>query len=207
MNPFQVVKDFESALCDYTGAKYAVTVNSCTMALLLACRWHYLTKERIPGHDFDIITIPKHTYVGVPMSIRHAGFDVEFNDERWEGEYMLAPIPVFDSARHFFHDMFNPLTFDCVSFHPTKTLGISTHGGAMLHDNYEADVWFRKARFDGRTEGVAPKDDDIDMLGYHCYMNPVTAAEGLVGLSTVPKDNEPLPNSDYPNLSKMEIFK
>lgn len=77
----------------------------------------------------------------------------------------------------------------------------------MLHDNYEADVWFRKARFDGRTEGVAPKDDDIDMLGYHCYMNPVTAAEGLVRLSTLPKDNEPLPNDDYPDLSKMEIFK
>lgn len=36
MNPFQVVKDFERALCEYTGAPYAVTTTSCTMALLLA---------------------------------------------------------------------------------------------------------------------------------------------------------------------------
>ena len=33
---FQVVRDFEAALCEYTGAPYAVAVNSCTMALLLA---------------------------------------------------------------------------------------------------------------------------------------------------------------------------
>lgn len=37
---FKVVRDFEQALCDYTGAKYAVSTTSCTMALLLACKWH-----------------------------------------------------------------------------------------------------------------------------------------------------------------------
>ena len=94
----------------------------------------------------------------------------------------------------------------CVSFHAAKTLGIE-QGGAILHDNKEADAWLRRARFDGRTEGVAPKDDRFDMIGWHCYMNPSTAAQGLLRLHSLPRDNAPLPNDDYPDLSQMEIFR
>ena len=79
-------------------------------------------------------------------------------------------------------------------------------GGAILHDNPEADKWLRKVRFDGRTEGVDPKDDDI-IMGYHCYMSPETAAQGLMRLSLLPLHNPDLPNSDYPDLSRMEVFK
>jgi len=77
MNPFQVVQDFEAALCEYTGAKYAVTTTSCTMAILLACKW-FSERTLIPNQT---VTIPRFTYVGVPMSIMHAGFDVAFSDE------------------------------------------------------------------------------------------------------------------------------
>jgi dTDP-4-amino-4,6-dideoxygalactose transaminase len=215
-NPYQIVKDFESALCDYTGAKYAVTTTSCTMALLLACRYFFAnvgpwTTDIFPAEGVPGITIPKHTYVGVPMSIIHAGFLVEFDDMIWEGSYQLRPLPVADSARWLtyglYRDEIGSGAFVCVSFHPTKHLGISTHGGAILHDNDEADEWFRMARFDGRKEGVAPRSQKDWVLAYHCYMNPVTAAEGLVRLSTLPKHNEPLPNDDYADLSKLEIFK
>jgi len=96
--------------------------------------------------------------------------------------------------------------FQCVSFHWSKTLAIG-QGGAILHDNDEADKWFRKARFDGRTEGVAPADDTFDMIGYHCYMSPRDAAEGLSRLAVLLKYNEPLENDDYPDLSRMEIFR
>jgi len=100
----------------------------------------------------------------------------------------------------------------CVSFHHTKRLGISTHGGAILHDNPEADAWLRRARFDGRAEGIAPKDDTGIIRGWHCYMTPPTAAEGLLRLSCLPRYNEPLPwgpgtASDYPELSKLECFR
>jgi dTDP-4-amino-4,6-dideoxygalactose transaminase len=99
----------------------------------------------------------------------------------------------------------------CVSFHWAKTLGIQ-QGGAILHDNPEADRWLRKARFDGRTEGVAPSEDRFDVLGWHAYMSPETAAAGLVRLANLPKHNAPLPwgpgtESDYPDLSTLEIFK
>lgn len=199
-DPHQVTRDFEKALCEYTGAKYAVAVNSCTMALLLACKWAFDDSNRY----VIAIEIPKFTYVSVPMSILHAGFYPIFSDEEWKGEYQLKPLPIWDSARRFTSDMYRAGYFQCVSFHASKILA-DTQGGAILHDNDEADAWFRKARFDGRTEGVAPKDDTF-ILGYHCYMSPDVAARLLWKLSVLPKHNADLPNSDYPDLSKQEIF-
>lgn len=93
----------------------------------------------------------------------------------------------------------------CLSFHWSKHLGIG-QGGAILLDDHSAYEWLRKMRFDGRTEGVAPKDDHFNMIGYHAYMSPRDAAEGLSKLAVLPKDNEPLPNDDYPDLSTMSIF-
>lgn len=195
MNAFQVVRDFERAICDYTGARYCVTVNSCTNALLLACKYQ----------NVWTVEIPRLTYVSVPMSIMHAGGKVKFRDEDWKGEYQLKPYPIWDSARRFTSGMYRKYAYQCVSFHWSKTLGIQ-QGGAILHDNPDADPWFRRMRFDGRTEGVAPKDDQFTELGYHCYMSPEIAAEGLVRLSFLPKHNEDLPNSDYPDLSKVALF-
>jgi dTDP-4-amino-4,6-dideoxygalactose transaminase len=97
--------------------------------------------------------------------------------------------------------------FVCLSFHPTKHLGISTGGGAILHNNKWADKWLRMARFDGRQEGIEPRKQESWVMGYHANMSPMAAAEGLLRLSTLPRNNDPLPNSDYPDLSKLEIFK
>jgi dTDP-4-amino-4,6-dideoxygalactose transaminase len=215
MNPHQVTKDFEKAIGEYTGAPYVVCVNSCTMALLLAVAWH--TRNDIDGIDIEI---PKRTYVGVPMSIIHAGGRPTFRDEEWLGWYQLKPIPVVDSARFFSAGMYSeishelvmkrdqiiPPPFICVSFHASKILGIE-QGGAILLDDPEADMWLRRARFDGRVEGVAPKDQKEWMVGWHCYMNPSTAAQGLLKLHSLPRHNAPLPNDPYPELDKLDIFK
>lgn len=195
MNAFQVVRDFEKAVADYTGAPYCVSVNSCTMALLLACKY-------LNVHEVEI---PKFTYVSVPMSIMHAGGVVRFRDEDWEGQYDLRPYPIWDAARRFTSGMFISGQYMCVSFHWSKILGIQ-QGGAILHDDPDADRWFRKCRFDGRTEGAPPKEDTFDTLGYHCYLSPELAALGLVRLSFLPKHNADLPNSDYPDLSKAPLF-
>ena len=193
MNAFQVVRDFEKAICEYTDAPYCVAVNSCTMALLLACA--YL--------KVDEVSIPKFTYVGVPQSILNAGGTVVFDEREWRGSYSLNPYPIRDSARRFTSGMYSG-GFECVSFHITKILGLD-QGGAILHDDREADTWLRKARFDGRTEGVAPRDDQF-ILGYHCYLSPPIAAQGIWRLASLPRHNEDLPNSDYPDLSKASIF-
>ncbi len=203
MNQFQVVEDFEEALKDYTGAPFVITTTSCTMALLLACAYQ-LTFAKLPSHlDFQI---PKRTYVSVPMSIIHAGGKVKFRDVNWRGSYCLSPYPIYDCARRFTSSMYRKGQHQCLSFHWNKILGIQ-QGGAILTDNEEARDWYRRARYDGRTAGVAPKDDTFDMLGWHCYMSPETAAQGLVRLALLPNHNEDLPNDPYPDLSKMEIFK
>jgi len=206
-NPYDVVEQFESALAEYLGAKYAVTTTSCTMALLLACRWQYESRVKYSSNPNDLmVTIPSRTYVGVPMSIIHAGFRPKFVDKQWNGGYCLEPLPVWDYARWFTQGVHSPNNFSCFSFHWSKTLAIG-QGGAILHDDDEADVWLRKARFDGRTAGKNPLNDKIEMIGYHAYMSPRDAAEGLSRLAVLPQINPPLPNDKYPDLSKMEIFK
>tara|TARA_R110000868_G_scaffold411755_1_gene708927 strand:- start:35747 stop:36463 length:717 start_codon:yes stop_codon:yes gene_type:complete len=236
-NPYAVVKDFESALCEYTGASYAVAVNSCTAALTLAVAWHFTEQQRkadgeaiAAGHGMKMIAlrppidIPKRTYVSVPMAIIHAGGRPTFRDEDWLGAYQLKPLDVYDCARRFTQHMYcdpvgdwadvkgarvwmgNLGIMQCVSFHASKILG-DTQGGAILHDSAEADAWLRRARFDGRTEGVPPKDDKFTQIGWHCYMSPDVAARLLLKLYSLPAHNDPLPNDPYPDLSTMEIFK
>lgn len=206
-NPYQVVRDFEAALCDYTGAPYCVTVTSCTMALLLAVAYYMQTRSEA---DSAHIEIPKRTYVGVAQSIIHAGGWPKFRNEQWQGWYQLRPLPVWDSARWLTSKMYNPQFMGghmvCLSFHWSKTLGIQ-QGGAILLDSPEAAAWLKRARFDGRTEGLPPKEDPIQKLGWHCYMSPETAAAGLVRLRNLPQHNAPLPWDDYPDLSTLAVFK
>lgn len=200
-DPHKVTKDFERALCEYTGARFAVTTTSCTQAILMACAF-WKQKVNIP----QVVSIPKYSYVGVPASVLNAGFGITFRDEDWEGEYKLDPIPVWDSARRFTSGMYIPGQMQCVSFHWSKILGLS-QGGAILLDYPEAERWLRRARFDGRTEGIAAKHDYITYPSWHAYMSPEVAAHGIMKLSLLPKRNKDLPWSDYPDLSKIEAFK
>ena len=217
-SPYQVTKDFEAALCAYTGAKYAVAVNSGTAALLLSVQWQ-IRDGRVVGEDgivykitvtnnvpvYAVVEIPRRTYVSVPCAILQAGARIAWRDEEWEGEYKLKPLPVWDSARRFTSGMYREGQFQCVSFAAAKILG-AEQGGAILHDNAEADAWFRRMRFDGRTEGVDPLQDTFDLVGHHCIMIPSVAATLLVRLHHLHKYNADLPHYEYPDLSKHPAF-
>lgn len=223
-NAHQVTKDFEAALCEYTGAPYAVAVSSCTAALTLAVGWGLKTPRHVSIGNFcddnsrvmvvnNTVSSPKCTYVSVPQAIIHAGGRPVFRDEKWRGWYQLEPLDVWDCARLFTSGMYRSTSsyrghMQCVSFHASKILG-DTQGGAILHDNAEADAWFRRARFDGRAEGVAPKDDKGIILGWHCYLSPDVSARLLMKLTAAnfPRHHEPLPNDAYPDLSLLECFK
>lgn len=212
-NAFEIVRDFENAVAEYTGAPYCVAVNSCTNALFLALRYSRLyPAEYLKG--IDGIHIPKKTYISVPMQIKHAGYRPVFYDLKWSGVYRLNPTCIWDAAKRFTSNMFkkinfvgdeHPIDYVCVSFHWAKILGIQ-QGGAIIHNDPQFDIWARKARFDGRTEGVKPKDDN-PIMGWHMYMSPEIAAQGLVRLMHLPKNNPDLPMDDYPDLSQMDIFK
>jgi hypothetical protein len=164
--------------------------------------------QRGPQEEFfrPEIEIPSRTYISVPQSIIHAGCKVSFREESWVGSYQLKPTPIYDCARRFTSGMFVPNTMQAVSFHWGKILSIS-QAGAILHDNPYADEWLRRARFDGRREGIAPKDDDFDFIGWHAYLSPELAAHGLTKLRLLPKHNADLPNDPYPDLSQMRIFR
>jgi dTDP-4-amino-4,6-dideoxygalactose transaminase len=176
------------------------------MALLLAVAWH------IQNYGRQTVSVPKRTYVSVPMAIIHAGGRPVFRDEDWIGSYQLKPLPVWDCARSFTSGMYRSAIRDnsgqmaCVSFHASKILG-DTQGGAILHDYPVADRWFRRARFDGRSEVLVPKDDTDLIVGWHCYISPDVATRLLWHMSVLPQHNDPLPNDDYPDLSTLECFK
>lgn len=203
-NPYDVVKQFERAVADYCGAPFVVTTSSCTMAIELALLWNRWNR----GTDHDI-TIPARTYKSVADAIVRAGFRVRFSKDEWVGDYQLCGSNVWDSARKFTGGMYMPGRMVCTSHHASKILG-ATQGGCILHDSPDADAFLRRARFDGRSEGVAPKNDTFHIkpeFVRHCYLSNDVAAILLLRLHSLPKHNAPLDNDDYPDLSQMEIFK
>lgn len=193
-NPYQVTRDFEQTIAEYTGAPYVVCVNSGTVALQLAVMW------TMSGQGLSYVEIPRRTYVSVPNAISRAGYSVTWRDEDWHGIYQLWPVPVFDCALRFTSDMYRTGQFQCVSFAAAKILGIE-QGGAILHDNAAADAWLRRMRFDGRTEGVDPMEDTFDLVALHCIMLPSIAAQGLLRLHHLPKHNADKVQT-YPDLSR-----
>jgi glycosyltransferase involved in cell wall biosynthesis len=203
---YQVTKDFEQALCDYTGAPYAVTVDNQSNALFLA-----LMYEKIKGKT---IRIPSRTYPSVPCEIIHAGGKVEFEDfggTTLKGAYQLQPTKVWDSALRFTSDMYIHNSHMCLSFTgPYKHLKLGK-GGAILTDDYEAYKWFKRARYSGRNE-CSYHEDELDMLGWNFYMLPELASRGLLLMNQFYKvDGSPKHNEDlelpYPDLSKFDVYK
>lgn len=203
---YNITKDFEQSLCDYTGAPYAVTIDNQSNALFLA-----LMYENIKGQT---IKIPSRTYPSVPCEIIHAGGKVEFEEVQGltlKGAYQLQPTKVWDSALRFTTGMYIPNTHMCLSFTgPYKHLKLGK-GGAILTDDYDAYKWFKRARYSGRNE-CSYHEDEFDMLGWNFYMMPEIASRGLLlmnqfyQLDGTPKQNEDLELS-YPDLSKFDIYK
>jgi len=202
---YKVTEDFETALANYTGAPYVVTVDNQSNALFLA-----LTYENVKGTEVEI---PSRTYPSVPCEIIHAGGKVKFrhvNGKTIKGAYQLSPTKVWDSALRFTHNMYISNTHMCVSFTgPYKHFKLSK-GGAILTDDHDAYLWFKRARYSGRRE-CSYHDDHFDMLGWNFYMMPELAARGLLlmnqfyNVDGTPKTNEDL-ELPYPDLSKFKVY-
>lgn len=202
---YKITEQFEEELCKYTGAPYAVTIDNMSNGLFLA-----LTYEKVNGLE---ISIPARTYPSVPCEIIHAKGRVNFepvSGKTIKGAYQLKPTKVWDSALRFTADMYMPGTHMCVSFTgPYKHFKLSK-GGAILTDDHDAYLWFKRARYSGRRE-CSYHDDNFDMLGWNFYMMPELAARGLLlmnqfyGIDGNKKVNPDL-ELPYPDLSKFEIY-
>lgn len=201
---YKITEDFENQLSDYTGAPYVVTVDNQSNAIFLS-----LMYENVKGIE---ITIPSRTYPSVPCEIIHAGAKVNFSPVKGKtikGSYQLIPTKVWDSALSFTADMYKPGTHMCISFTgPYKHFKLSK-GGAILTDDYDAYLWFKRGRYSGRRE-CSYHDDNFDMLGWNFYMMPELAARGLLLMNQFYLNGKKKKNKDlelpYPDLSKFEIY-
>ena len=208
---YKITEEFEKALSEYTGSPYVITVDKQSNALFLSLYYEKNIKKEI---ESEIISIPSRTYPSVPCEIIHAGLKVNF--ERVEGKtikgaYPLKGSKVWDSALRFTANMYLQNTHMCISFTgPYKHFKLSK-GGAILTDDYDAYLWFKRARYSGRRE-CSYHDDNFDMLGWNFYMMPELAARGLLLMNQFyntdgsKKNNEDL-ELPYPDLSKFEIYK
>lgn len=199
-NPYQIVKMFEDEISSLTGAKHAVSVDSCTNAIFLICK--YLKVKEV--------TIPCKTYLSVPQSIIHAGgevvFDKSYKANTWKGVYQLKPYPIYDAAKRLKKDMYIKGSYMALSFHIKKLLPISK-GGMILTDDKKAFEWFIKARYEGRSEKKY-KEDDIEFLGWNMYMTPQQASHGLALLQNYNINSQDLDEENgYRDLTEFTVFK
>ena len=203
---YKITEDFEKMLSDYTGAPYVVTVDNQSNALFLS-----LMYEKIKDTE---ITIPSRTYPSVPCEIIHAGGKVKFEKTEGttlKGAYQLKPTKVWDSALRFTNNMYIKDTHMCISFTgPYKHFKLSK-GGAILTDDHNAYLWFKRARYSGRRE-CSYHNDNFDMLGWNFYMMPELASRGLLlmnqfydNITGKPKSNKDL-ELPYPDLSQFKIY-
>jgi dTDP-4-amino-4,6-dideoxygalactose transaminase len=99
--------------------------------------------------------------------------------------------------------MYIPNTYMCLSFHIKKHLKIGK-GGMILTDNIDAVDWFKKARYEGRSE-KSYQEDDIEMLGWNMYITPEQASRGLILMQNFPEHNDDLKET-YRDLTEFKLF-
>jgi hypothetical protein len=193
---FDIVTKFEQQVAEFFGAPYAIAVDSCTHGVELALRYT----------QADHITVPKHTYLSIPFLADKLWIDLFWKDENWTDYYYLTD-QVIDAAVLWKPNSYIPGTFMGVSFQYQKHLSLG-RGGIILTDDKEAAVQLKKMSYDGRIPNVPWREQNIDTIGYHYYMTPEVAQNGLNKLSEA--INTPPRQwvvSDWPDLTQMSIFK
>ena len=194
---FDVINDFENEIAKFFGAPYAVAVDCCTHGIELC-----LIDQKVQS-----ITVPKRTYISVPFLANKLNVELNWKDENWQDYYYIGDTNIIDAAVLWKNDSYIPDTFMCLSFQFRKHLSLG-RGGMILTDNEEASKRLKKMSYDGRLPNVPWREQNISSMGYHYYMTPETAQ---LGLSKLPKAITTKPSKwtieDWPDLTKMEIFK
>jgi len=194
---FDVVDEFEKKIASFFGSPFAVAVDCCTHGVELCLRYqkvqHYI--------------VPKRTYISIPFLADKLGITFDWRDENWQDFYYLGGTNIIDAAVLWKKDSYLPNTFMCVSFQFRKHLSLG-RGGVILTDNAEAAAILKRMSYDGRRPDIPWREQDIDLIGYHYYMTPETALNGLeklpTAIATAPRQ---WTVDDWPDLTQMEIFK
>jgi len=193
---FDIVSKFEKKIANFYGSPYAIAVDCCTHALELCLRYT-CAKE---------ISVPKRTYISVPFLANKLNIDLIWKDEEWQDYYYLTD-DIIDAAVLWRKKSYLPRTFMCISFQFRKHLNLG-RGGVILLDNQKSATDLKKMSYDGRIPNIPWREQNIKSIGYHYYMTPETAQRGLEkfkeAAAVKPRQWS---ISDWPDLTKMEVFK
>lgn len=193
---FEKVLKFEEKIAEFFGSPYSVATDSCTHALELCLRH--------TGENY--ITIPKRTYVSIPMTCMKLNLKWNWREDEWTDYYYLGFTNIIDAAVLWGEKTYIPNTFMCLSFQYKKHLSLGRGGAILLQNKSDYDI-LKKMSYDGRNPSLPWAEQNIDTLGYHYYMTPETAE---IGLNKLEKIKNTIPKKwsyqDYPDLSKMPVF-
>ena len=172
---FDVITKFENKIADFFGSPYAVAVDCCTHGLELCLRYTQ-AKE---------INCPVRTYISIPFLSSKLNLKLTWNKNMWKDYYYLTQ-DIIDAAVLWKRNSYIPNTYMCVSFQFQKHLSLG-RGGIILTNKKQAAIDLKKLSYDGRNPGIPWREQDIDMIGYHYYMNPEIAQIGLKKFSKAVK--------------------
>ncbi len=194
---FDTVKRFEEEIAKFYGAPHAVAVDCCTHAIELCLRYH----------EADHVSFPTRTYISVPFLGDKLGIYWYWNPTEWKDYYFVGNTNIVDAAVYWKEGGYIPGTYMCLSFQFQKHLSLG-RGGMILTDDKEAATELKKMSYDGRLPDKPWRAQDIESMGYHYYMTPETAQNGLDKLEEA---KGRLPRQwiweDWPDLRKMQVFK
>lgn len=193
---FNIVESFEYTIAEYFGSAYAVATDSCTHAIELCLR---LKK-------YNNILIPNQTYISIPFTAEKLNLDWNWKSDLWEDFYYIGNTNIIDAAVLWKKNSYIKNTYMCLSFQYKKHLGIG-RGGMILLDNESEKEILKRMSYDGRSMSSPWKTQNIDTIGYHYYMTPEIALDGLNKFKRIQNDTpKKWSYKDYPNLSKMAVF-
>lgn len=193
---FEAVSELENKVAEFFGSPYAVAVDCCTHGIELCLRLK----------DYKKIKVPTRTYIAIPFLANKLNIQMEWCTDEWKDYYYLTD-DIIDAAVLWKKDSYIPGTYMSLSFQFQKHLSLG-RGGMILLDNKEDYDILKKMSYDGRVPDVPWREQNIDTMGYHYYMTPETAQNGLRKL---PDAIESTPRqwvwTDWPDLREMEVFK
>ena len=197
---FDTVQTFEREVATFFGSPYAVAVDCCTHGLELCLR-HSLIKS---------INVPHRTYISIPLLADKLNIKRVWKDENWKDYYYLTDNAsrwkIIDAAVLWEKNSYITGTFMCVSFQFQKHLSLG-RGGVILTDSKSSAEELKKMSYDGRIPNVPWREQNIKTRGYHYYMTPETAQQGLDRLPTaIERPPREWVVDDWPDLTKMDVF-
>lgn len=193
---FEYVKKFEEEIAKFYNAPYAVATDCCTHAIELCLRYK----------GYNNITIPTHTYISIPFTLKKLNLKWNFEYQEWKNFYYLGNTNIIDAAVYWERNGYIENTYMCLSFQYKKHLSLGRGGAILLQNKDEYDI-LKKMSYDGRLPNIPWMEQNIDTIGYHYYMTPETAKIGLEKLpNSIKQISQKWSYKNYPNLIIMDVF-